>query len=416
MIKLFVVHSLLESEEQAKERYAAIVNSIADTFDEITFAGYINTHEKIDKQFYLDGDGIIILVASGGSEEFIAKIIRQANLPALICANSEFNSLAASLETYSFLKNKYMLTLFYWSNPGELLERIKNFSRVCGAVQKINQAKIGLIGEPSDWLLTSKGIESFGKFKTILAKFGTEKLIKEITRTMSGYHESSVESNLHFGKIKVDKSALDDSLIVHAAVRNFAAKHNLDGLTIRCFDLLKNNYTACIAIALCNDEGIISGCEGDLHAMFSMMLGFYLTGEPCWMANPASVDKENNSVTFAHCTAPIKFLDQSHKMDITTHMESGLSCAIEGSIKKEPVTIFRTGENFNKLIAVKGNVIETGLHNPAFCRTQAVIKLSCGVDIWMNNTFGNHQVIVYGDISNLLSEFCGYTGVEFFGL
>ncbi|MFH1197734.1 MAG: hypothetical protein V1720_18685 [bacterium] len=416
MIKLFVVYSLLESKERIIGNFSVLVNKITEADSTIEFAEYINSFEKISEQSFDNCSGVAIIPATGGSEAVIKEIVNKANLPSIIFANSGFNSFAASLEAYSFLKHKYRLSFFYWNNPVELLKRVKDFSIVCSAIQKINCAKIGLIGEPSDWLLTSKEIESFGEFNTILAKYKTEELVTEIQRSQNDNPDSLELSRLRNGKLNVDKSSLSDSFAVYAAVKNFTAKNMLDGITIRCFDLLKNKYTACIAMAMCNDEGIVSGCEGDLHAMFSMILGFYLTGEPCWMANPSSIDKKRNHVTFAHCTVPTKFLDQSVEMEITTHMESGLSCAIGGAIKKEEVTIFRTGGNFDKLIAVTGKVVDTKLNNPSLCRTQAVIKLNCSLDDWVNNTLGNHHIITYGNIKGMLEEFSSFTGLEFIGL
>lgn len=413
MINLFIVYSLLEREETVIGRYTGIIKSIKEIDREIQFSGCVNSRSELNPDLFKDTSGVILLLASGGTEKTSMNIITRSEAPALICAGNEINSFAASLELYAFLKDNYKLSLFYYQSREDLLEKINTYSQVCGSIAAINNAKIGLIGEPSDWLLTSKGIDSFGKFKTNLLKFSTEDLIDEIENLRKVTKEKNLEMMVRHDKLKVPDFALSDSMTVYRAVKNLAERNNLSGITIRCFDLLNKKYTACIAMALCNDHGIVSGCEGDLHAVFSLMIGYYLTGEPGWMANPSSVDKSNNSITFAHCTAPTKFLDPSAPLEINTHMESGLSCAVEGSIKKEKVTVFRTGGCFDKLIAAKGKVVESGMRNPLYCRTQAVIQLECDTEAFINSTYGNHHVIVYGDVTERLRDFCHYSEIEF---
>src|SRR5699024_3890820 len=95
-------------------------------------------------------------------------------------------------------------------------------------------------------------------------------------------------------------------LKIYIGLKNIVDKYNLDGLTVRCFDLLsKVNNTGCIALSLLNDEGIISSCEGDVPALISMLILNALSGEPVFMANPSSIDVEKNEVVFAHCTIPL---------------------------------------------------------------------------------------------------------------
>ena len=207
-------------------------------------------------------------------------------------------------------------------------------------------------------------------------------------------------------------SEIDNSSKVYDALKDITSTKNVDAITVRCFDLLKHNYTACMALSMLNDENIVSSCEGDIFALFTMFVANKLTNQPVWMANPSSIDKNENTLILAHCTVPSKMLDSFEESKLTTHMESGLSVAIEGPLKKQDVTILRFGGNFDKILFSTGKIIDTNMKNPDLCRTQVEVKLKLNVQDWVNNSLGNHQILVYGDITEILTDFCNYTKVE----
>ena len=59
-----------------------------------------------------------------------------------------------------------------------------------------------------------------------------------------------------------------------------------------------------------------------------------------WMANPAQLDADRNSLWLAHCTVP-RTLVESYRL--RSHFESGLGVGIQGSLATGPVTLLRTG-------------------------------------------------------------------------
>jgi L-fucose isomerase-like protein len=331
----------------------------------------------------------------------------------LLIATGDKNSLAASIELFSFLKNEHMIKLAYYEEEQTVIDIISSFIKVCRAIARINKAQIGVIGEPSDWLLHSKNINKFGEFNTKLLKFNTDKIVEFV----SSFDESELEEVkplLAHYEHSLEEVAINDSLKVYLAMKKLVTEQKLDGLTIRCFDLLQYKYTACMGMSFCNDEGIVAGCEGDLHATFSMMIGSYLTEKACWMANPSTISIKDNTLILAHCTVPSEMIVDDTNSRLTTHMESGLSVANHGPMKLGLVTIFRIGENFDKIVATTGEIFETDMRNPSLCRTQANIKLNSNVTDWMENTLGNHQVLVYGDITDDLKLFSEFTGIKFY--
>jgi len=195
-------------------------------------------------------------------------------------------------------------------------------------------------------------------------------------------------------------------------LREIVESEGLNAVTIKCFDLLKYKVTACLALSILNDENIIAACEGDLEALFSMMVGYYLTDKPQWMANPSKISFEENSLTLAHCTIPTRFLI-ANSIKLNSHMESELSVAIEGILNEEEVTVFRFSVGKKQIMAIEGTIQRIKAHNLNLCRTQTTIVFEGDLKKWMKNSLGNHQVLCYGRIAKKLRKFAYFAGYDF---
>ena len=416
MIGLFIVASGIESKEKLEKRIHGRIAHILENMDNSYILEFLNDPDEAEKTLKIHSpkiSGSIILVASGGSEELIEIIVETVPKPVLLWANGEKNSFASSLEAYSVMKKKFPIKILYSSlESKDIVADIKRFIKVCETIEELENSIVGCVGKPSTWLLTSRGINSFGNFKTQLLNIKIDELVKLVEKTDDMDTQELYESIKQTAKnIKVYNTDLIYSIKVYLAMKKLIEQHDLDAITIRCFDLLQFNYTACLGMSLCNDEGITSGCEGDLQATFSMMIATLLTGHPCWMANPSRIDMVKNTITLAHCTVPLKMLTQSPTL--TSHMESDLSTAIQAPLEKRTVTLLRIGGNFDQMIIATGKIIRTGMEDETLCRTQAEIELSGNISDWIENCPGNHQVLIYGDIKELLMDFCRFKNIKY---
>jgi L-fucose isomerase-like protein len=115
-----------------------------------------------------------------------------------------------------------------------------------------------------------------------------------VEQTIRSVSHAAVASRAHFllaqaadteGAVRAD---LEDAVRVYLALKEVVAEHELDALTVRCFDLvLELETTGCFALAQLTDEAIIAGCEGDLVSTVGLLWAHELLGETPWMANPA---------------------------------------------------------------------------------------------------------------------------------
>ena len=174
-------------------------------------------------------------------------------------------------------------------------------------------------------------------------------------------------------------------------------RYNLQGFTLRCFDLLEAyKNTACLAFGLLNEEGIVAACEGDVPSLLTMFFVKAISGMPSFQSNPSTVDFKNNTILFAHCTLP---LNMTQKYSLTTHFESGLGIGIKGEMPLGKISVLKLAPSLksDESVAFSGT-IKRNLSLPNYCRTQIEVEPEeGGIFSLFKDNFGNHMIITYAD-------------------
>ena len=230
------------------------------------------------------------------------------------------------------------------------------------------------------------------KFNLNIIKIGKQELVDEIKKKKVG----KVPHLQTLMKKCRDKVELQKALYIYGALKRLCVKYKLDGLTIKCFDLLDDyKSTACLALSLLNDEGITAGCEGDIPSLITMHFVNALTDRPSFMANPSKISHENNTILLAHCTCPINMFS-SYK--INTHFESGIGLATEGEFNHTDVSLIKISPDLKNVTAIRGE-IKSDSHLKEYCRTQALVSVEPQeLDMLFLHPFGNHIIMTYGDV------------------
>ena len=204
----------------------------------------------------------------------------------------------------------------------------------------------------------------------------------------------------------ITEDDFNQSLQIYAALKQIIAKYRLDGLTLRCFDLLTAlGNTGCLSLSLLNAEGFIATCEGDIPAMLTMAISRALTGVSGFQANPSRIDVEKGEMLFAHCTIPLDMIDD---YDLDTHFESGIGIGVRGRMRPGDVTVFKVSGDLTRVFAEEG-VLVRNQAEPDLCRTQQVIRLDNPVKAryFLTCPIGNHHVILPGRWKSQIEELLG---------
>lgn len=350
------------------------------------------TFELSGKDTFYNADISVILVQSGGSESYFLEMEQDLHAPYYLLTYGTNNSLAASMEILSYLKGK--------GEKAEILHGSASF--IESRLQKImnkevtTPVRLGVVGKPSDWLIASS--VNYEQCLDMLNVALVDVTIEELVTTYQTIELDGYEDNT---KLVFDPKEINDAKKLSKALEVIKVKYKLDGLTLRCFDLLgKIHTTGCLGLALLNRDNSIGTCEGDIPAMLSMHILKEVTGKPGFQANPSRIDSDKNEIIFAHCTLP---LDMADEIEVMTHYESGIGVAFRGKMRETDITIFKLSTNLKDYYVAEGTLTRN-LEEGNLCRTQIAIALD-DVNYFLTNPYGNHHIIVYGKHKDKLKEY-----------
>lgn len=330
----------------------------------------------------------LIYVRTGGTEgifrRLLPSLLEKTGRPFYLLTSGKSNSLAASMEILSYLRQNDLKGEIIHGSADYISRRISMLERVEAARKQLNGIRLGIIGEPSDWL-----ISSHADYQQVKRKLGIELVDIPIQALMD--------------EIKQNEPSVLCNSGIYEALKKLIARYQLKGFTLRCFDLLTSlRSTSCLALAKLNSEGFVAGCEGDVPAMLTMMIVRSLFGISGFQANPSSINPETGEMLLAHCTIP---LDMVERYELDTHFESGIGIGVRGYMKEGPVTIFKVSGDLSRHFIAEGRLLRNEA-KPDLCRTQQVIRLEdkSQTAYFLTQPIGNHHIVLPGHHKELLEN------------
>jgi len=414
----------------------AAVKHLSDAFLKGIFPDSDFDYEGSDFSSYGTHTLDLIYVRTGGAEgifkSLLPELLTKSTItsadasahpqPFYLLTSGASNSLAASLEILSFLRQNGLQGEVLHGSNSYISGRIALLCSAAGALKTLSGMTLGVIGKPSDWLISS-GVD----YPVLERKLGIKALDipmeemvetvrngncsqKNSTKDREASFLSMVSENCEingelFAKPEVEakvKEALPGAEQIHQALRTIVSKYKLNALTLRCFDLLTSvGNTGCLALASLNAEGIPSSCEGDIPALLSMMISQAATGVTGFQANPARIDVNSGEMLFAHCTVPFNMVKE---YCFDTHFESGIGVGIHGNLPEGAVTVFKVSGDLSRCFVAEGQLLRNQ-YEPNLCRTQVVLKLQPDdARYFLTNPIGNHHIIIPGHHAALLQH------------
>ena len=366
----------------------------------------------------------LIYVRTGGTEglfkELLPTLQGLSRQTILLLTSGKSNSLAASMEILSYLRQEGLRGEILHGSPAYIRSRLDSLSRIEASRRFLEYTTLGIVGHPSDWLISSgfdkeaifdrlginlqyipmeELLEEYSSLKDEVAESWNEvQSLRSACRSLNGTDRSlsGVEGPLPTPV----KQAIPGAYRLYKALLTLATGYGLSGLTIRCFDLLTSIHnTGCLALARLNSEGYVAGCEGDVPAMLSMMIGRAVSGVSGFQANPSSIDPETGEIVFSHCTVP---LDMVSSFGLDTHFESGIGVGIRGQLPSGPVTVFKVSGDLSRHFICEGELLRCEA-KPDLCRTQTVLRLpASAASYFLMEPIGNHHIILPGHHATVL--------------
>ena len=324
----------------------------------------------------------VIAVLTGGTEAQFVDLVRNKNIdlkrPVYLMVSGFSNSLPAALEIVSFIRQRKGMAKIM-QHPKDInfpdVSETDSLTRMPLKKVLTNEQKqrLGVLGKPSDWLIASQV-----DYKEVAKEMNIELIdipFEELT------------------SLGIVDPGMKGAEAIYQRMKEIIAKHKLDGITLRCFDLFtacKN--TGCLAVSKLNDEGIPAACEGDIPVLLTMMACKKLTGEIGFLGSPARVQPDGQ-ILLAKCTIALKM---TTRHEFTTHFESGLGVAIHGEVPTGDYTLVKLSQDMKRLLAVNVKVTRCQ-YEKNLCRTQIWIQSTPIVSQYLlTSPLSDHHVLIKG--------------------
>ena len=392
-LNLITFASSLASRESIFTDHHELLDTIAEKYD----VQYIFP-EDLDKP-RPDG-ATMVLVGSGGVEEMVKGAIDSLPPYVVLIADGLKNSLAASLEILSWMRQTGRQGRVLHGPTSFIVQGIGNYVMAHEAVARLNGMRVGVIGKPSGWLIASDVT-----YQAMRERWGIEMVDVPLDEVVKGYEtvtDAEVQDitdefmNRAFGILEPTRDEVVKAMRLYRSVKSIVERYSLNAFTLNCFDLIPITHTTgCVALALLNQEGIPAGCEGDEQTLLTMLAVQAATGEMTFMANPSKIlDNAAHEMVFAHCTIAPAMAD---RYIIRDHYESLSGVAVEGIFDPMDMTVVKCGgKDMEHYFLSKAQLIECTT-NPNMCRTQLRLRLDEPLDYFLERSIGNHHVIVRDD-------------------
>ena len=322
-------------------------------------------------------------------------------MPVRLLTSGKSNSLAASMEILSFLNRAGWPGEIIHGSAEEIALRLrggftkggKNHVKEYDMGRILEGYKVGVIGKPSDWLISSDVDYAVAK-----ERLGVEIVDIDINELVGLAEEPDRKwlkglklnppNKPKFGK-SISGKDFSGSMDIYCAMKTLVERYGLAGVSLRCFDLLTAlGNTGCMALAILNSQGVVATCEGDIPTLLSMCIAQRKFGISGFQANLSRID--GDKMLFAHCTVPLNMVEE---YSYDTHFESGIGVAVHGVLPAGAARIFKLSPDCSEMFLEDVEILENQ-YNDCLCRTQILVDAPGLADYFLRSPIGNHHVII----------------------
>ena len=145
------------------------------------------------------------------------------------------------------------------------------------------------------------------------------------------------------------------------ALRRMVADLDLQAVSIGSYPQCQG--TMCLSIALLNEEGVPTGCEGDVNSTLAIYLLSQLSDAPVHFGEMLALDFEDSSIVTSHCGCGSPSLADDGGFILCPVRLANDGVCIRYTARPGPVTFVNlTGRKGNyRMCAFEGEAVPTGM-------------------------------------------------------
>jgi len=301
------------------------------------------------------------------------------------------------------------ITLYAALDDPQTMATITRFAHIAGIQRDLRQARIAIIGGHAPGfdnlgvdklqLRRALGVQVIDiGLQTIVAR--AQAITTERAKSASG---EMLEKFDDVTELTLAQSELFAALVI--ALREFAAENKFDALSLKCWGDLADTYgiAGCGVVSYLHNDGVVTGCEGDVMGTLTTLIAQRLTGEPPFLTDLVAVERERNTAFLWHIgCAPLSQADPKQATHLFSHFAGGKGVTAGFALKPGRVTILRVGDDGSgnvRIIATTGRALETEMNiRGTVSRVEFDGSVSTFLDELLANGWEHHLVMAYGEI------------------
>lgn len=360
-------------------------------------------------------DLVVIFAATFATVLCSTSIVKHLKIPALIWAVPSRYALATSGLASSFLGDRGYRVRLTCHEPGDSTVRseVETVARAARAYHQFRKNKIGIIGKRSPLMISLPYDLELLKRKlgVTTQPISLPTLDKALKSVSQKEIESTVSEFEQRFRVNVSREALSKAVRFQLAVRKIVAQNKLDGIALECWTNLFPKYGVNPCLGHLDDLAV--GCEGDVVSLTGSLILKSINGITPFLTDILGVDQRDNSVTLAHCAAPISLAKDPNGVEIgerPDQVRKGKTAFVHVEFRNGPVTLVRFyGERFDKIHMTFGDLLSTSDYVGSL---KMAVASKGNVPNFLKNICGNHYLVTYGDVREELRLFGSWNGFE----
>jgi len=373
--------------------------------------------EKLSKR---NPDLLLLIPLRGLSAQILEIAILTSRTPCLICPiQGRFALPSSALAVGALRESKIPVELLYApSNNPDFIERLQRVTRVARAFSRIRQSRIGVIGGLFPNLVSCRYDPQMvnSRLGTTLVPISfkeTRNSIQSMSQRLSDVEQLRQEITASYTMNAADLNALDAGIQLHLALKQVAVEQKIDGFATECWSGFPRELGLNPCMGFIEDAYTLA-CEGDVMLCISLLLVRYLTGSSAYVGDLYDLDLDG-ILTLIHCGAPAS-LASNRKETMVSKSQLALERGFETltcrpRLENGPVTLFRFyGWECDKLHLAYGELLGSELS------PNLTVKVKLDSNRWnfLEQCFGNHYIVVAGDIRGELKLLGKWLGITIF--
>ena len=290
------------------------------------------------------------------------------------------------------------------------------FARACAIQNKLRGSRLAVIGRRTEGMTPTAvdEMEVLRLFGMRLLNYGLDEML-EMASENRGPGCGCGVAEIPAGAAKV-MSKTEHGIATaknYLLFKKMVSDLGLSAITIGSYPQCQG--TMCVPIAWLNEEGIPTGCEGDVNSTLCMYLLSMLSNDPIHFGEMLAFDEEHNALVTSHCGCGSPSLADEHGYNLQPVRLANNGVCIRYAARPGPVTYVNlVGRKGNyRMCAIEGEAVKTGMvfeGNPLRFELKSPLK-----KIWSlvgEYGFGHHWMTAYGHVAATLVEFLQTGGIK----